>query len=44
VEALCLCKLKVLEAVNDKTSIVTFSLGSGKAGDVTKKMVRHAKK
>ena len=24
----------VLEAVNDKTSIVTFSLGSGKAGDV----------
>ena len=24
----------MLEAVNDKTSIVTFSLGSGNAGDV----------
>ena len=33
VEAECIAE-DVLEAVNDKTSIVTFSLGSGKAGDV----------
>ena len=33
VEAECIAE-EVLEAVNDKTSIVTFSLGSGKAGDV----------
>ena len=32
VEAECIAK-EVLEAVNDKTSIVTFSLGSGNAGD-----------
>ncbi|MEM7285655.1 MAG: 3-methyl-2-oxobutanoate hydroxymethyltransferase [Actinomycetota bacterium] len=32
VEAECIAE-EVLEAVNDKTSIVTFSLGSGKAGD-----------
>ena len=33
VEAECIAE-DVLEAVNDKTSIVTFSLGSGQAGDV----------
>lgn len=33
VEAECIAE-EVLEAVNDKTSIVTFSLGSGKGGDV----------
>ena len=33
VEAECIAE-EVLEAVNDKTSIVTFSLGSGNAGDV----------
>ena len=33
VEAECIAE-EVLEAVNEKTSIVTFSLGSGKAGDV----------
>ncbi|MYA75068.1 MAG: hydroxymethyltransferase [Acidimicrobiaceae bacterium] len=33
VEAECIAE-EVLEAVNDKTSIVTFSLGSGRAGDV----------
>lgn len=33
VEAECIAE-EVLEAVNDKTSIVTFSLGSGMAGDV----------
>ena len=33
VEAECIAK-KVLEAVNLKTSIVTFSLGSSNAGDV----------
>ena len=33
VEAECIAE-DVLEAVNDKTAIVTFSLGSGKAGDV----------
>ena len=33
VEAECIAE-EVLEAVNLKTSIVTFSLGSGKAGDV----------
>ena len=33
VEAECIAE-EVLEAINDKTSIVTFSLGSGKAGDV----------
>ena len=33
VEAECIAE-EVLEALNDKTSIVTFSLGSGKAGDV----------
>lgn len=33
VEAECIAE-DVLEAVNEKTSIVTFSLGSGKAGDV----------
>ncbi len=33
VEAECIAE-EVLAAVNDKTSIVTFSLGSGKAGDV----------
>ena len=32
VEAECIAE-EVLEAVNDKTSIVTFSLGSGRAGD-----------
>lgn len=32
VEAECIAE-EVLEAVNEKTSIVTFSLGSGKAGD-----------
>ena len=32
VEAECIAQ-EVLEAVNDKTSIVTFSLGSGMAGD-----------
>lgn len=32
VEAECIAE-EVLEAVNNKTSIVTFSLGSGKAGD-----------
>jgi 3-methyl-2-oxobutanoate hydroxymethyltransferase len=32
VEAECIAE-EVLEAVNDKTSIVTFSLGSGMAGD-----------
>ncbi|MEM6679326.1 MAG: 3-methyl-2-oxobutanoate hydroxymethyltransferase [Pseudomonadota bacterium] len=32
VEVECLAE-EVLEAVNDKTTIVTFSLGSGKAGD-----------
>ncbi len=32
VEAECIAE-EVLEAINDKTSIVTFSLGSGKAGD-----------
>ena len=33
VEAECIAE-EVLEAINDKTSIVTFSLGSGMAGDV----------
>ncbi len=33
VEAECIAE-EVLEAVNDRTSIVTFSLGSGNAGDV----------
>ena len=33
VEAECIAE-EVLEAVNNKTSIVTFSLGSGNAGDV----------
>lgn len=33
VEAECIAE-EVLQAVNDKTSIVTFSLGSGMAGDV----------
>ena len=33
VEAECIAE-EVLETVNDKTSIVTFSLGSGMAGDV----------
>jgi len=33
VEAECIAE-EVLEAVNEKTSIVTFSLGSGQAGDV----------
>lgn len=33
VEAECIAE-EVLEAVNDRTSIVTFSLGSGMAGDV----------
>ena len=33
VEAECVAE-EVLEAVNKKTSIVTFSLGSGMAGDV----------
>ena len=33
VEAECIAE-EVLEAINEKTSIVTFSLGSGKAGDV----------
>ncbi len=33
VEAECIAE-EVLEAVNEKTSIVTFSLGSGMAGDV----------
>jgi len=33
VEAECIAE-EVLEAINDKTSIVTFSLGSGNAGDV----------
>ncbi len=33
VEAECIAE-EVLEALNDKTSIVTFSLGSGNAGDV----------
>ena len=33
VEAECIAE-EVLEAVNDKTSIVTFSLGAGNAGDV----------
>ena len=33
VEAECIAE-EVLEAVNEKTSIVTFSLGSGNAGDV----------
>ena len=33
VEAECIAE-EVLEAVNKKTSIVTFSLGSGMAGDV----------
>ncbi|MCP4391138.1 MAG: hydroxymethyltransferase, partial [Gammaproteobacteria bacterium] len=33
VEAECIAE-EVLAAVNDKTSIVTFSLGSGNAGDV----------
>ena len=33
VEAECIAE-EVLEAVNTKTTIVTFSLGSGKAGDV----------
>lgn len=32
VEAECIAE-EVLEAVNDKTSVVTFSLGSGNAGD-----------
>lgn len=32
VEAECIAE-EVLEAINDKTSIVTFSLGSGNAGD-----------
>lgn len=32
VEAECIAE-EVLEAVNDKTSILTFSLGSGRAGD-----------
>lgn len=32
VEAECIAE-EVLEAINEKTSIVTFSLGSGKAGD-----------
>ena len=33
VEAECIAE-EVLEAINEKTSIVTFSLGSGRAGDV----------
>ena len=33
VEAECIAE-EVLEAINEKTSVVTFSLGSGKAGDV----------
>ena len=33
VEAECIAE-EVLEAINDKTSIVTYSLGSGMAGDV----------
>lgn len=33
VEAECIAE-EVLDAVNQKTSIVTFSLGSGRAGDV----------
>lgn len=33
VEAECIAE-EVLQAVNDKTSVVTFSLGSGQAGDV----------
>ena len=33
VEAECIAE-EVLEVINDKTSIVTFSLGSGMAGDV----------
>lgn len=33
VEAECIAE-EVLEAINNKTSIVTFSLGSGRAGDV----------
>ena len=33
VEAACIAEA-VFEAANEKTSIVTFSLGSGKAGDV----------
>ena len=33
VEAECIAE-EALAAVNDKTSIVTFSLGSGKGGDV----------
>ena len=33
VEAECIAE-EVLEAINQKTSIVTFSLGSGMAGDV----------
>ena len=33
VEAECIAE-EVLEAINEKTSIVTFSLGSGNAGDV----------
>ena len=38
VEAECIAE-EVLEAVNDKTSIVTFSLGSGNAGDVVMSFV-----
>lgn len=38
VEAECIAE-EVLEAVNDKTSIVTFSLGSGRAGDVVMSFV-----
>ncbi|MEM7193324.1 MAG: 3-methyl-2-oxobutanoate hydroxymethyltransferase [Pseudomonadota bacterium] len=39
VEAECIAE-EVLEAVNDKTSIVTFSLGSGMSGDVIMSFVK----
>ena len=39
VEAECIAE-EVLEAVNEKTSIVTFSLGSGNAGDVIMSFVK----
>ncbi|MEM9277434.1 MAG: 3-methyl-2-oxobutanoate hydroxymethyltransferase [Pseudomonadota bacterium] len=39
VEAECIAE-EVLEAVNDKTSIVTFSLGSGNAGDAVFSFVK----
>ena len=39
VEAECIAQ-EVLEAVNDKTSIVTFSLGSGSGGDVIMSFVK----